>query len=70
MTMYHVATHSGKFHADDVLAFAMLKEFLSPELKLTRTRDMSLIAQADIVFDVGGIFNPHNGRFDHHQKSY
>ena len=31
---------------------------------------MSLIAQADIVFDVGGIFNPHNGRFDHHQKSY
>ena len=68
--MYHVATHSGKFHADDVLAFAMLKEFLSSELKLTRTRDMSLIAQADIVFDVGGIFNPQNGRFDHHQKSY
>ncbi|MGC6507981.1 MAG: MYG1 family protein [Myxococcota bacterium] len=68
--MYHVATHSGKFHADDVLAFAMLKEFLSPNLSLTRTRDMALIEKADIVFDVGGIFNPENGRFDHHQKTY
>lgn len=68
--MYHVATHSGKFHADDVLAYAMLKEFFSSELKLSRTRDLDLIAQADIVFDVGGIFEPNNGRFDHHQKTY
>lgn len=68
--MYHVATHSGKFHADDVLAFAMIKEFFSEELNLTRTRDLALIKQADIVFDVGGIFDPNHGRFDHHQKTY
>ena len=68
--MYHVATHSGKFHADDVLAFAMIKEFFSDELKLSRTRDLKIIAQADIVFDVGGTFDPDKRRFDHHQKIY
>lgn len=64
------ATHSGKFHADDVLAWALIKEFLDSNANLIRTRDEEKIKQADIVFDVGGIFDEETMRFDHHQSSY
>ena len=64
------ATHSGKFHADDVLAWALIKEFLNPNATLIRTRDESRIQEADIVFDVGGIFDEATMRFDHHQSTY
>ena len=45
---------------------------LSPqkEHQLIRTRETELINQADIVLDVGGIYNPSIGRFDHHQNEY
>ena len=59
-----IVTHSGKFHADDVLAWSLLCQF-HPEkdhLSLQRTRDESIIEGADIVFDVGGIYNPSKGR--------
>lgn len=70
--MLNVVTHSGKFHADDVLAWSLLCQFhpKSSDLNLTRTRDATIIEQADIVFDVGGIFNPTDCRFDHHQNEY
>ena len=45
-------THSGKFHADDVLAWALLSEFLPQRIELTRTRDVDIIKNADLVFDV------------------
>ena len=63
-------THSGKFHADDVLAWALLLEFFSPHATLKRTRNEEEIKKANIVFDVGGIFDPSTMRFDHHQSSY
>jgi len=63
-------THSGKFHADDVLAWALILEFFAPNAILKRTRDENEIKKADIVFDVGGIFDPTQLRFDHHQSSY
>lgn len=65
-----VATHYGSFHADDVLAWAMVITFVDPEATLVRTRDPDLLAQADIVFDVGGEFDVPRRRFDHHQQSY
>jgi uncharacterized UPF0160 family protein len=65
-----VATHSGPFHADDVLSWALIRHFLSPEATLIRTRDKDVLAQADLVFDVGGSFDPATRRFDHHQSSY
>ena len=34
-----VATHYGKFHADDVLAWALVQRFLDPDAQLVRTRD-------------------------------
>ena len=64
------ATHSGPFHADDVLAWGLIQVFVDAEATLVRTRDAERLAQADIVFDVGGIYDPSSGRFDHHQNSY
>ncbi|NTF17595.1 MYG1 family protein [Agrobacterium rubi] len=65
-------THDGSFHADDVLAYAVLSGIGSmKQAELIRTRDQEVIARAgssDIVFDVGFVFDPVNNRFDHHMK--
>lgn len=63
-----IATHNGKFHADDVFGVALLKH-LHPEAEVVRTRDPEIIATADIVLDVGGVFDLDTRRFDHHQLS-
>jgi uncharacterized UPF0160 family protein len=65
-----VATHDGPFHADDVMAYALVRTFWDPGAELVRTRDLSRIAVADIVVDVGGEYDPARLRFDHHQASY
>ena len=62
-----IATHNGNFHADDVFSIAALKQ-LFPSFKLIRTRDLELIAKADIVLDVGGVYDADTDRFDHHQR--
>lgn len=44
-----------------------------PEYKdshLIRTRDAEIISKADIVVDVGAIYDPATNRFDHHQRSF
>jgi uncharacterized UPF0160 family protein len=62
-----VVTHSGTFHADDVFAFSVLREALGP-FDFTRTRDAAVIEAADIVFDVGAVYDPAKGRYDHHMR--
>jgi uncharacterized UPF0160 family protein len=64
-----IATHSGKFHADDAWAVAVLK-VLFPDADVIRTRDPAPIEAADFAVDVGGIWDPATGRFDHHQKGF
>ena len=64
-----IATHSGKFHADDVWAAAVLN-LMFPGSELLRTRDPAVIARADFAIDVGGVWDPEKGRFDHHQKGF
>lgn len=64
-----IATHSGKFHADDVWAVTVL-DLIFPGCELIRTRDPALIAQADFAVDVGGEWDAPTGRFDHHQKGF
>lgn len=59
-------THDGSFHPDDVFSGALLKRVF-PEIEIRRTRDKLVIDQADIVFDVGGMYDPTLKRFDHHQ---
>jgi uncharacterized UPF0160 family protein len=64
-----IVTHGGKFHADDAWAVAVLK-VLYPESGIVRTRDPAIIEAADFAIDVGGIWDPASGRFDHHQKGF
>lgn len=62
-----VVTHSGTFHADDVFASAVLSAAFG-DFDFARTRDPALIAAADIVFDVGGVYDPAGKRYDHHMR--
>jgi uncharacterized UPF0160 family protein len=64
-----IVTHGGKFHADDAWAVAAL-QVLFPDSEIIRTRDAAVIATADFAVDVGGIWDPATGRFDHHQKDF
>jgi len=64
-----IVTHSGKFHADDAWAVAVLL-ILHPEAELIRTRDPAIIQAADFAIDVGDVWDPAAGRFDHHQKGF
>ena len=64
-----VATHDGKFHADDVCAVSALSLLIDGPIEIVRTRNMELINKADFVVDVGGIFDPEKQRFDHHQAN-
>lgn len=41
-----------------------------PGSDLVRTRDAASIARADFAVDVGGVWDPASGRFDHHQKGF
>jgi uncharacterized UPF0160 family protein len=65
-----VGTHSGTFHADDVLAFSLIRSFVDSEASVVRTRDRAQLDGCDVVVDVGGAFDPASMRFDHHQGSY
>jgi uncharacterized UPF0160 family protein len=67
MTDKTIVTHNANFHADDVFSVAALKSIFS-SFTLIRTRDLEIIAKADIVIDVGGEYDAETGRFDHHQR--
>lgn len=54
-----VGTHNGRFHADEVMATAILKEVF--DIELVRTRDKEILDKIDLIYDIG------NGEFDHHQ---
>ena len=67
-----LVTHSGKFHCDEVFGYAVLCLALGlsqpgGDHSLVRTRKPEPIEAGDIVFDVGGVFDPATNRFDHHQ---
>ncbi len=68
-----LVTHNGKFHCDEVFAYAVLRQALGVHVpgvdhRLVRTRDADVIAGGDIVWDVGLLFDPETRRFDHHQR--
>ena len=63
-----LVTHSGPFHADDCMAYVILKHAFGEGHEFIRTRDKAVIDKADIVWDVGGIANSENCRYDHHQQ--
>ena len=64
-----IATHSGTFHADDVFGVAVLAAVF-PDHRIIRTRHPDEIDRADFVVDVGGVWDPARGLFDHHQRGF
>ena len=72
-TPLSLVTHSGKFHCDDVFAYAVLRLALglgaaNADHTFTRTRKPEPIAAGSIVWDVGSVFDAATNRFDHHQR--
>ena len=69
-----IATHDKRFHVDDVGAVSLLASYFNtcpPEqktiVKVIRTRETTLLDSADILVDVGGVYDPDKYRYDHHQ---
>jgi uncharacterized UPF0160 family protein len=63
-------THNGSFHADDIFACATLCLMLEKNgetFEIIRTRDEEIIKTGDYVFDLGGIYDSKQNKFDHHQ---
>lgn len=69
MTVTELVTHSGGFHADEILSTVVLSR-LYPEARRLRSRDPVLTSSAPgrIVYDVGRAYDATAGLFDHHQK--
>lgn len=69
MTITHLVTHSGGFHADELLSSVILTR-LFPEAELIRSRDEAWITPGEdrIIYDVGGQFDADAQIFDHHQR--
>ncbi len=65
----HLVTHSGGFHADELLSSAVLTR-LFPQAAVRRSRDPQwLTPSADrIIYDVGGAYDAGAQIFDHHQR--
>lgn len=66
-----VGVHDGNFHADEVVACALLSVFgLIDRDKIIRSRDPSALNSCEYICDVGGVYAPEEKRFDHHQAEY
>lgn len=68
-------THSGPFHADDIVGVANALYFVrlgsEEKPKIVRTRDRALLQEGvedafTIMVDVGGVYDPGMLNFDHH----
>ena len=69
-----VVTHNGIWHADEVLAIALLSLVVG-EVDVIRTRDVDVIENykslySVYVLDVGGEYNPRYLNFDHHMRDF
>ena len=65
-----IVTHNERFHADDVFATAVMQIMYGSDAEVVRSRDTDVINSADIVYDVGGIYDEEKNRFDHHQQEF
>jgi len=69
MRITQLVTHSGGFHADEMLSTVILTQ-LFPQAAVLRTRDRDVLKPSldKIIYDVGGDFNADAQIFDHHQR--
>lgn len=66
-----VVTHSGAFHADEVLGTVLIR-YIPGFTKhvILRSRNREIWNLGDIVIDVGGVFDPNTLRYDHHMSTF
>ncbi|TXG57143.1 hypothetical protein EZV62_018456 [Acer yangbiense] len=66
-----VSTYNGSFHCDEALGCFMihLTDKFS-DAQIIRTRDSKVLDELDAVLDVGGVYDPSNDQYDHHQKGF
>jgi uncharacterized UPF0160 family protein len=69
MSITHLVTHSGGFHADELLSSVILTR-LYPDATIVRSRAPDWITPASdrIIYDVGGAYDAETQIFDHHQR--
>ncbi len=69
MTPDFLVTHSGGFHADELMSSVILTR-LFPEAKIVRSRAPEWITPGGdrIIYDVGGAYDAETRIFDHHQR--
>ncbi|MDM9619467.1 MYG1 family protein [Rhizobium sp. S96] len=69
MTPDFLVTHSGGFHADELLSSVILTR-LFPQARLVRSRAPEWITAGPdrIIYDVGGAYDAAAQIFDHHQR--
>lgn len=69
MSITQLVTHSGGFHADELLSSVVLTQ-LFPAAELIRTRDAEITSPGagKIIYDVGRDYDVDQGIFDHHQR--
>lgn len=69
MSITHLVTHSGGFHADELLSSVILTR-LYPTAQIVRSRAPEWITPASdrIIYDVGGAYDDARQIFDHHQR--
>ncbi|KAI8476418.1 MAG: metal-dependent protein hydrolase [Monoraphidium minutum] len=66
-----IGTHSGTFHCDEALGCYLLRQTPAfRDAEIVRSRDPAVLATADVVIDVGGVYEPDAQRFDHHQRGF
>ena len=67
--MTTIATHNGKFHADEIFAIATIKIATKNLVHWIRTRNEKSFDEADLIIDVGGKYDGERF-FDHHQPEF
>jgi len=66
-----IATHDGAFHCDEALGCYLLRrtrEFAGASVD--RSRDAERWAAADVVIDVGAVYDADKKLYDHHQREF
>lgn len=68
-----VVTHPAPHHGDETTALAIL-ELVEGRVDVLRTRDKEQLrevaAAGAMLVDVGEVYDPENGHFDHHQREF
>jgi uncharacterized UPF0160 family protein len=63
---------TGRFgRSDEALAVYMLRQTtLFKDAGLVRSRDPAKLSEADVVVDVGGVYDSTSHKYDHHQRGF